>query len=191
MKLAREHFLQIEAALLDGYDRAGLRRMVRLGLDTPLEEITAGATGRDAVFDLLTWAEHHDKVPALIAAAAAHNPQNAALQQLRQVATAWFGPGSEGAAGAGLRASQLAGLHVHFFLATLLHARPGDRGAYVTAAEWLDVNYGQLARELLVGGLGATSLHLIEPTALPFADAATTAAITCFEVGGRPRAVFL
>lgn len=86
----------------------------------------------------------------------------------------------------GSRASQLAGLHVHFFLATLLNARPGDHGAYVTAAEWLDVNYGQLVRELLTGRLGGTGLHVIEPTAQPFADAATTAAITCFEVGSRP-----
>ncbi len=85
----------------------------------------------------------------------------------------------------GLRASQLAGLHAHFFLATALHGRPGDYGAFVTAAEWLDVNYGRLVRELFLGPLGGTSLHVIEPTALPFADAATTAAIACFELGTR------
>ncbi|MCC7542806.1 MAG: hypothetical protein IT379_41710 [Deltaproteobacteria bacterium] len=32
-------------------------------------------------------------------------------------------------------------------------ARPGDHGAYVTAAEWLDVNYGRLVRELPTSGL--------------------------------------
>ena len=48
-------------------------------------------------------------------------------------------------------ASGLAGLHAHFFLATALHAVPGDAGALVTAAEWLDVNYGSLIRALLVG----------------------------------------
>lgn len=48
----------------------------------------------------------------------------------------------------GIRASQLAGLHVHFFLATAEHARAGDRGAFITSAEWLDVNYGALLREL-------------------------------------------
>lgn len=83
-------------------------------------------------------------------------------------------------------ASQLAGVHAHFFLATLAHAKPGDRGAYVTAAEWLDVNYGKLVRDLLLGALGGTSLHVIEPAAQPFADAATTAAITCFEIGAKP-----
>jgi hypothetical protein len=42
-----------------------------------------------------------------------------------------------------------------------------------------------------LGPLGATDIHLIEPTALPFADADTTAAITCFELGARPASVRL
>ena len=45
----------------------------------------------------------------------------------------------------GHRYSQLAGLHIYFFLATVLHASPGDFGAFITAAEWLDVNYGEAA----------------------------------------------
>lgn len=84
------------------------------------------------------------------------------------------------------RASQLAGLHVHFFFATALSAKEGDIGAFITAAEWLDVNYGSALRELLLRKLGASAIHLIEPTAQPFADASATAAITCFEVGARP-----
>jgi hypothetical protein len=101
MKLTKQQFLQIQRALLDGYDRGGLRRMVRLGLGTALEEITVGATDADAVFDLVAWAERRDTVPALIEAAAEHNPQNGALQQLRRDAAAWFAPGGEGVAGAG------------------------------------------------------------------------------------------
>ncbi len=89
----------------------------------------------------------------------------------------------------GLKASQLAGLHVHFFLATAQNARPGDVGVLVTAAEWLDVNYGHVLRQLLLGYLGAQGLHVIEPTALPFSDAQTTAVITCFQVGTKPRAL--
>lgn len=87
------------------------------------------------------------------------------------------------AAARGYKASQLAGLHVHFFLATLEHARPGDFGAFVTSSEWLDVNYGSLVRQLLVNDLGGRSIHVVDPKAMPFTDAATTAAITCFEVG--------
>jgi adenine-specific DNA-methyltransferase len=89
----------------------------------------------------------------------------------------------------GLRASALSGLHAHFFLATAKHARAGDFGAFVTAAEWLDVNYGALVRSLFLEHLGGVALHVVEPSARPFADADTTAAIACFEVGARPKAI--
>jgi len=88
-----------------------------------------------------------------------------------------------------LRASQLAGLHVHFFLRTARKASHGDVGMFITAAEWLDVNYGALVRELFLGRLGGQRLIVIEPTATPFPDAITTAVITSFEVGSRPRSV--
>ena len=86
----------------------------------------------------------------------------------------------------GLEASQLAGLHVHFFLATAARARAGDSGAFITSSEWLDTNYGRLVRELLLGPLGGQAIHVLEPTAVPFEDAAVTAAITCFAVGRPP-----
>lgn len=83
----------------------------------------------------------------------------------------------------GLRASKLAGLHIHFFLKSLALARPGDYGAYITAAEWLDVNYGSVLRQALADGLGGLALHLLSPTAAPFPDALTSAAIACWEAG--------
>lgn len=83
----------------------------------------------------------------------------------------------------GFKASKLAGLHAHFFLATALYARPGDIGAFITSSEWLDVNYGQLIRELLVGPLSVTSLHVVNPTTMPFEDATVTGTIACFAVG--------
>ncbi len=91
----------------------------------------------------------------------------------------------------GMSASQLAGLHVHFYLETAIKANPGDFGTFITAAEWLDVNYGSLVRDLFLGELGGSRILVIEPTVLPFADAAATAAITSFEVGSRPTTVFL
>lgn len=91
----------------------------------------------------------------------------------------------------GLGASQLAGLHVHFFLATALRAAKGDYGTFITAAEWLDVNYGSLVRELFLGPLGGRRIVVIEPTAMPFPDAATTAAITYFEIGSKPKSIKL
>ena len=89
----------------------------------------------------------------------------------------------------GVEASRLAGLHLHFFLRTLELAKPGDLGCLVTAAEWLDVNYGAPLRQLLVTSLGITALHQLDPKALPFADAVTTGVITGFEVGARPERV--
>lgn len=90
------------------------------------------------------------------------------------------------AARQGLAASALAGLHVHFFLATAGLARPGDAGVLVTAAEWLDVNYGSLVRGLLLGPLGGRAVHLLDPAVPAFADAAATSAIACFRPGSRP-----
>lgn len=90
----------------------------------------------------------------------------------------------------GLTASKLAGLHVYFFLATARSAKPKDYGALITASEWLDVNYGALVRSLMLGNLGGKSVTVIEPTAQPFPDAATTAAITTFEIGAKPASLY-
>src|SRR5262245_4932267 len=103
-----------------------------------------------------------------------------------QIPAGWKNWLRSAAAGQGLAASGLAGLHVHFFLATALHAVPGDAGVLVTAAEWLDVNYGSLVRSLLLGPLGGQSVHLLDPAVPAFTDAAATTAITCFRPGSRP-----
>ncbi|EKI2989566.1 class I SAM-dependent methyltransferase [Pseudomonas aeruginosa] len=83
----------------------------------------------------------------------------------------------------GIKASALAGLHLHFFLQTRLLAKPGDIGAFITSAEWLDVNYGSALRRLLLDELGGIALHVLEPTVEAFPGTATTAAIACFRVG--------
>lgn len=82
-----------------------------------------------------------------------------------------------------IRASALAGLHLHFFLKTRLLAKAGDVGAFITSAEWMDVNYGSALRHLLVDELGGLALHVLEPTVEAFPGTQTTAAITCFKVG--------
>ena len=96
---------------------------------------------------------------------------------------------AERAAAAGLAATRLAGLHVHFLLATLGLARPGDLGAFITAAEWLDVGYGRLARALLAGPLGLVRLDRVDPRAQVFADALTTSVIAGFAPGAGPARV--
>lgn len=83
----------------------------------------------------------------------------------------------------GHHSSQLAGLHLHFFLKTLELAKPGDEGCYVTAAEWMDVNYGQALRDLLCNGLGGRAVFAVAPELKVFEDALVSAAITCFSPG--------
>src|SRR5439155_24066153 len=108
-----------------------------------------------------------------------------------QIPAMWKGWLARTARAHGLNASQLAGLHVHFFLATAARGSRGDLGAFITSAEWLDVNYGSLVRELLLDGLGGIAIHVLEPTVTAFEDAATTAAITCFRIGSRPKSIRL
>ena len=93
------------------------------------------------------------------------------------------------AASRGLPVSALAGMHIHFFLATLLHARLGDLGAFITSAEWMDVNYGRLLRGMLTDGLGGESVHVLAPEATPFQGTATTASVICFQVGSKVSSV--
>lgn len=83
----------------------------------------------------------------------------------------------------GIKASALAGLHLHFFLQTRLLAKEGDIGSFITSAEWLDVNYGSSLRRLLLHDLGGIALHVLKPTVEAFPGTASTAAITCFRVG--------
>lgn len=91
----------------------------------------------------------------------------------------------------GHSASALAGLHVYFFLATVAGGKPGDLGAFITSSEWLDVNYGSLVRQLLLDGLGGLGVHVLDPDAAPFADAATTGVITTFRLGSHPSSIRL
>ena len=87
------------------------------------------------------------------------------------------------AADAGIRRTGLAGLHVWFFVATCArHAVPGDVGAFVTSAQWLDATYGRVLRELLSGPMGGRSILTFEAASSPF-DAMTTAAIATFAIG--------
>lgn len=88
---------------------------------------------------------------------------------------AWF---SQEAASFGLKASQLSGLHLHFFLQTLRLSKIGDICLFVTAAEWMDTNYGSFLRSCLRGPLGGLSVHVTPPEMRVFDDALTTAAVT-------------
>ena len=106
-----------------------------------------------------------------------------------QIESEWKKWLKDTARGRGLPVSALAGLHIHFFLATMLSARPGDVGAFITSAEWMDVNYGCLLRRMITDGLGGESVQVLAPEAMPFEDAATTASVICFRVGSKASSV--
>lgn len=109
------------------------------------------------------------------------NPPYVRHHDLSPATKAWA---AEAGRRLGVPVSSLAGLHALFFLATADQARSGDVGSYITSSEWLDVGYGVLIRELLTGVLGLETLHVLDPRAVPFADAMTTGAIASFVVGG-------
>jgi adenine-specific DNA-methyltransferase len=83
----------------------------------------------------------------------------------------------------GHASSKLAGLHLHFFVKTLALSRPGDLGCFITAAEWLDVNYGQSMRDMMTNGLGGRAVFVVAPEVPVFGDAMVSACITCFAPG--------
>ncbi len=91
----------------------------------------------------------------------------------------------------GLCLSGLAGLHVHFLVATAIKARPLDIGCVITSAEWMQVGYGRVLRDLLVHRLGLEVLHLLVPEAMAFPGIQTTSVILGFRVGSRtPHVLF-
>ncbi|MXY80263.1 MAG: class I SAM-dependent methyltransferase [Chloroflexi bacterium] len=144
--------------------------------------LTRGATVVNADYTQTSIPEHDGRTAFI------GNPPYVRHHDLTPDAKAW----ARLAAGRfGTRLSGLAGLHTYFFLATALHGRPGDIGCFVTSSEWLDVNYGGAVRHLLLDGLGGRSIDIIDPAALPFGDAATTAAVTCFEIGSEPGALLM
>lgn len=71
----------LHQALLDAFPhRAALSRMVRFGLNVNLEAIAGGSSLSDIAFALIEWAEAHDKVGALVAAAREDNATNPSLR---------------------------------------------------------------------------------------------------------------
>lgn len=83
----------------------------------------------------------------------------------------------------GLAGTTRAGLHLYFVLQSRMLARPGDYGAFITAAEWLHTDYGAALRKLLADGMGGISIDVFPAADVVFPGVHTTAAITCFEVG--------
>ena len=80
----------------------------------------------------------------------------------------------------GQKASQLAGLHLHFMARTAQVARSGDRVCLVTSAEWLDNGYGASWRRLLSSPsapMSLAGLWVAPPQQAVFPDALVSALV--------------
>lgn len=108
------------------------------------------------------------------------NPPYLRHHQISAASKAWA---QKAGASLGQKVSGLAGLHAYFYLATGILGKTGDVGCFVTSAEWLDVNYGSIIRNLLTECLGGEEIHIVAPSALPFDGTATTAAVVQFRIG--------
>jgi len=72
-------FQEVHKALLEAYNKASLRQMLRFRLDRDLEELVADATFSSMIFDLLALAEEEGWDTKLVREAHLQNPGNAAL----------------------------------------------------------------------------------------------------------------
>jgi len=84
----------------------------------------------------------------------------------------------------GLPHSQLAGLHIYFYLKSYLLSRSGDVGCFVTAAEWTETNYGESMRALFCL-MGGDTLIRVDPKERIFRDALTTSVIVAWSNGSQ------
>jgi adenine-specific DNA-methyltransferase len=114
------------------------------------------------------------------------NPPYVRHHDIAEYAKLWF---RKVAGSLGLKASKLAGLHIHFFVRTMELAQRGDCGCFITPAEWLDVNYGSTIRGALLDGLGGQALYVLAPEVAAFPETMTTAAIVCFKPRESPTAI--
>ncbi len=114
------------------------------------------------------------------------NPPYIRHHVIDPVSKAWL---TESAKSVGIKVSQLAGSHIHFLLATAKIASAGDLAAYITSAEWLDVNYGEFARKLFLQNLGGTGIHVLTSSTAVFPGTQSTAAISTYRIGTRPEQI--
>ena len=85
--------------------------------------------------------------------------------------------------------STRAGLHAYFFFSAREIGKDGDVGCFLTASEWLDVDYGRAVRTLLLDGLGATAIDVLHPETQAFKAVESTALVTCFKFGSKRRTI--
>jgi tRNA1(Val) A37 N6-methylase TrmN6 len=87
----------------------------------------------------------------------------------------------------GLRLSRLASLYVHFMIHAATFLKEGGRLAFLTPAEFMDVNYGQIIRTYLLTNFRIDAFVLFRRESTLFGDALTTSCVTLATKGTPPR----
>ena len=100
-----------------------------------------------------------------------------------EISSAWKSWYQESMKAMGVKASQLAGLHLHFFAKAISSARALDLVFFITAAEWLETKYGKSLRELILAKASSAEITLVDARIPIFEDAMTTSTLTLLEVG--------
>lgn len=86
MKLSGDQRREFEEALAEAFPKEiDLSRMVSYGLSEQLATIAAGNTIRDIIFNLVDWAEAHDKTQELVIAAIKLNSSKVRLREIGSI----------------------------------------------------------------------------------------------------------
>lgn len=81
-------FQRIQDAMLNAFDKASLRQMVRICLDERLEHITDSGNLRDVTFDLIEWADRQQRLDKLLKCIHQARPNSAEITALYHEAQA-------------------------------------------------------------------------------------------------------
>ena len=84
--------MQVQDALLEGFDGSGLRRLARVELQVDLDSIVSGDNLVERVFELVQWAERTDYIFALVDGAKSQNPTNKDIDALWRASQLWRNP---------------------------------------------------------------------------------------------------
>ncbi|MCB0088393.1 MAG: SUMF1/EgtB/PvdO family nonheme iron enzyme, partial [Caldilineaceae bacterium] len=79
-RLSGEQVRVLQQALLEAFDRSGLRMLMRMELDENLESVASSGDLATTVFELIEWAERHNRLGDLMAGALRQNPRNVGLR---------------------------------------------------------------------------------------------------------------
>ena len=80
----------------------------------------------------------------------------------------------------GIRPSGLSGLYCHFMWLSHAWMAPGGVAGWLIPGEWMDVNYGTLVKQYLLGHVDLVRIHRFDPSNVQFDDALVSSVVVWF-----------